>query len=488
MRLLRTAVMLLLCLSAAALRAAAPASPLLKLVREDVGLCIQLNDLGTNVPKLLESRTAQRLKQLELYQSWRQCSECQKLDQSRTAIERLSNKPFGQFATELFGKSVVLALYPSEQGKVEGAVLTETANADVVDQVLSAWSQKKNVDAVTLSHHGLAYQRRTKTGKKNGKSETLYYLKLERVFVLSDHESMIRRVIELHLAGANRPAGTDGTPLPQSAARSLYDSELYRKSTADLSADSLAVVYFNPRVGERALAPLRADADPGEKLLRDAWHRMESVAAGLRFDEGLIVEAVVHFKQPNGTADQTAMDRLAGPPEFLAKVPRTAIAVAAGRVDPAAVAGALAKLMDADDREKLQNVRRISAGLLLGKDLFDDVLPKLGPNWTAYLAPRKNKSSPAGCPIDAVLAVQLPTETATQSAAAASDAKSEAAVPREPSLRAAIQNGLVTGMNLLAAVHNSQSKATTAVVRSRMFRRDASIGLKTWGHFPSRAR
>ncbi len=463
-RLLRAAVLVLACLSAAALRAAAPASDLLKLVHEDVGLCVQLNDLGTNVPQLLESQAAQRLVRSKLYQSWLECDEYRKLDQSRKAIERLSNRPFGQFATELFGKSVVLALYPSEHGKVEGAVLTETADADVVDQILAAWNEKKNVAAATLAHRGVAYHRRTKTWKKSGRTETLYYLKLDKVFVLSDHESMIRRVIELHPAGQDRPA--DGAQT--AAARSLYESGLYHKATADLSADALAVVYFNPRVAERALGPLPAGADPGEKLLRDAWQQMESVAAAVRFDEGLVVEAVIHSQRVataeggGGAAGDGASGRLA----FLAKVPRVAVAVAAGRIDAAAVAAALGKLVSAGDREKLENVRRVGAGLLLGMDLFDDVLPKLGPNWTAYVVPRTNASSASDCPIDVVIAVQLPAESQSDPAADPG-AKPDQSAPRAPSLHAALQNALVTGLNLLAARHNSESKTTTAVVRSK---------------------
>ena len=179
---------------------------LLKLVGDDVGLCVELSQLESEVPAMIRSPLAARVKSSQLYRDWLESDDYKKLVRSRDSIEKDAGRPFDELVYELLGKSVVVAVYPSETKSLEAVVLTEMAGDKTIDWLLESWRRKKTYTIEALSHRGQAYFRRAHAMPKNTALETLYYLRLGRIFAVSDKETMIRRVIDLHLANQSPPA------------------------------------------------------------------------------------------------------------------------------------------------------------------------------------------------------------------------------------------------------------------------------------------
>src|SRR5690349_12711092 len=89
-------ILLLLIASATFAQAAERSEALLRLVGEDVALCVELSDFKHELPALLNSDLGARLKGLKLYQDWLESTDYRKLVKSRDGIEKFAGKPFDQ--------------------------------------------------------------------------------------------------------------------------------------------------------------------------------------------------------------------------------------------------------------------------------------------------------------------------------------------------------------------------------------------------------
>ena len=82
---------------------------------------------------------------------------------------------------------------------------------------------------------------------------------------------------------------------------------------------------------------------------------------------------------------------------------------------------------------------------------LDDVLPQLGPSWTAVIVPRAPAEA-ASFPADGLIALELrPIEKAGK-----------------PTLHQALDNALTASLNMIAALQNAKDTRETAVVSQRV--------------------
>jgi len=356
----------------------------------------------------------------------------------------------------MFGDEVVVAVYVDDQGRSQGVLLTRTASVDVLNAAIESWNRAEQPMTSTLGESGRRYFRRV-VHPKQGQIETLYYAKLGRTLAVSDHEAMIRRVIDLNRATG--PAGRQDDP----SEKSLFESVVYHRAASSLPAKTVASVYFNPRAWDNRFAA-GSQRSGAEQVLVAVWRRCRSVMVGLRLDRGIVFDAVVDYDGSNAPEEWTRFVRqTAGPPAFFQKVPRRALLAFAGQFSPSSLRQLINRQISGSPRNRWDSIRQVSRGLLLGLDVVDDVLPRLGPNWGIYLVPR-TRASKSGTgsrlpPVNGLLAIELRAE------------KSPA--PGQPTLRAALENGLNTGLNILAAMYNNQSSGPSAIVRTR--RRKTSV-------------
>jgi len=431
--------------------------PLVKLVGADANLCIELNALAGHWPDLVDSDFFDRFQKLRVYREWLESEDYRqfqkKLVHVREAVEQATGKPAGQFVRDIFGNAVVFAAYSSGDGEFEGVVLTQAVTEEALRGAVLAWNKEQGSTTESLSRSGLTYFRRTRTMPK-GRTISLYYAVLGRIFATSDEEAAIQQVVDLAAFAAQpeSPSSEENQPALV-ATQSLLYAPAYLKARAAVAPDSVATVFFNPRGCQEALLRGIPESEL-RRSLTSLWKRCESIIVGARVDDGVVLEAVAHYDHTEPSERwRDFLGAVSGAPDFLPRVPRNAMAVVVGRHDLAQLPTLLLNLMSERQQREWLTVRRVIGGLLLGRDLIDDVLPALGPNWCAYVVPRKNVESGV-VPVNALVALQLPRT------------ESEQGGDENPALRTALDNGLSTGLNLLAAVHNGESPESPAVVKT----------------------
>lgn len=444
----------LVLLAPARLLAEEPALDLLRLVDAKAGLCLEVTNLKSRLPDLKRSELVGRLTASPFLQAWTDSRQYQRLQNGQAAIQQATQQPIGRFLADMFGESVIVAVYPVE-GHETGddtrfMLLTHAADRQVLDSTLEIWNRAEPQKSETLSHRGRGYIRRTRLAGRRHGDHVLYYATFGRTFVLTDSERLVRRAIELRGRAKKSSAG-DGGDLE---APSLRESPVFKESRASISPESIASLYLNPRAWDEHF---RAASEQSSlmRLLDGIWQRLDSVILGLRLDQGAVIEAVAHYDNSRTPQEWNEfLRRAAGTSTFLEKVPSRALVAAAGRWDLSGLDELLSLQQSESEEQEFESLRQIIRGVLLGHDLFDDVLPALGDDWGLYIVPPRE--SVRDClPLEGLLGVSLPVPGA------------ERALPGEkPGLRAALDNALNTGLNLLTAMYNQESPDKSAHVET----------------------
>ena len=408
------------------LPAAEPDDVLRRLVDADAGLCVELSGLQQHWPELAGSELAGRLRQSAAYRRWMESADYRKLSDGEKRLESLFGRPTREVLGDLFGHSVVLAIYPSPDEHAAGVLLVNAANDLVIQEAVDIWNAAEGAQLETLPHAGQAYVRRTRP-RATGDPRSQFYWTSGAVFALSDNEAVIRRVIDL----ASSP----------SQAASILTLPEYERAARSLPRSGAVWVWFNPRAWDHvALA-----GDSLRKPLGAVWNRCESIAARLLVDRGVVIEAVAHYDQ-EGVPDQWShlIRTIAGPVGFLDRVPRRALFAVAGRHGLACLDQWIAARLEATAQGR--STRQVGRGFLGGLDPVTDLLAAFEPDWGAYVVPREAGAADR-MPVDAVVALRLSIE--------------------DDELLSAVDAGLRHALATLALFHNAQGPKVAAVVRSQ---------------------
>lgn len=414
-------------LSSGALRADEKTeSRLIDYVGKDAGLYVEISDLNRRIPKLANSKLFARVEALPIYVAWKHSPEFRKLEAIKDAIERQTGQPLRQFAMNLFGQSVVFAVYPKDAGNPAGVLLLQAADAESLENSLALWNREEGVKIEPVPFSDSRYFKRTQV-KQNQAGRPQFYFVREEIFAVSDEETLIQDIVRRNLG--------------QSAQAPLSGHENYLLARNSLPEGSWAVLYFDPQ-SWRSRWELDAGRTKTEQFVAGFWKRCRAVAAGLRADRGLAVDVVLHY-DPEQIPERwrRLVERTQGFPKFLNQVPEGVFLVFAGKQDLAGIDKILTAEMDEPARRRWQNARQIGRGLLLGLDLFDDVLPTFRPNWGLYVLPRE-PLDPDALPVEGLFAVELPP------------------IPEDKNpitVRKAVENALTTGFNILAATQNGEA-------------------------------
>lgn len=408
---------------------APPGDALRTLVGKDVGLCLEFHDLGTHRGNLRKSEFARRWRATKLFTHLKQSKPFREFGKFRAQIELLTGKPLPEFFDGLFGQSVVLAVYPSGKGEPVGVLITKASDRKTLDHALASWKRaepKREARAITYRKREYIRFARKEDPKP------LFLATLNDVFVLSDNEAAVQRVIRL----AESPKG---------AADSLAKSKLYAEARKSIRGKPAATGFINPRAWDAALK-IDGDSASSERIPAAIWRGCRWVMAGLRLDDGLVFDAVVQFdKERLPAASRKSFERIAGKPAFLDRVPADALIAVAGRFDPQGISNVLKTVAMGPNADDLNRMRKV-AQALLGFDPVKDALPNLRPNYGFYLVGRSAKGGRV--PFDGLAAVEI---------------NKDAPKARIETGLANVMRFLVTSFNLQAA----NNRQPLAAVKSR---------------------
>lgn len=418
-------------------RAWADEPELTSLLGADVGVCVEVRDLRKHLHDVPSAEWFRRLRELSLVKRWQQGPEFARWQVGQSSLTALVGQPLDQFVPELFGESVVLAVSPAKTGSPLAVLLSRAAKDDTWDRVLALWDQLEAHDVQTRSALGHSFQLRRK--KTNGVTTgpDLFTVKLGRTLAISEREELILEIISR--AAASPPA---------SLTKSLDQSSEYRRARSALPETCAVRVFVNPRRWEDELSK---DSSVSTWLM-PLWQQLEWLSAGLELRDGLVGHAVIHHKTdglPNVwqrfvEASQTSSD-------LAMRLPANAVCAGEVRIAP----DLLSWLRTLDESEKVQRdwqtFGKVARGLL-GRDLFEDVLPYARPSVGGVIVPKKPVEE-RSAPIDGLLAWQFDLSDGPE--------KSDG----QPALRESLDGALLTLLNFAAVSHNSRNPETSATLR-----------------------
>ncbi|MBC7816772.1 MAG: hypothetical protein IAG10_07785 [Planctomycetaceae bacterium] len=418
-------------------RAFADDPELISLVGEEVGLYVEIRDLRSHLRDVPSTEWFRRLREMPFVKRWQQGPEFAKWQVGQATLTVVIGQPLDQFVSELFGESVVLAISPSKEGPPGGVLLSRAAKDDTWDRVLALWDQLEAHEVQTKSAFGRSFQRRQK--KTNGQTSgpDLFTAKIGRILAISEREELIRDVLARFASNPN-----------EGRAKSLDQSPEYQHAMAALPDQCAVRVFVDPRRWEDEL---RKDSGSAEWLL-PLWRRLEWLSAGIELRDGIIGHAVVHHETTDLPAVwQKFVEASATPSDLATRLPADAVLAGEARIAPEL----LNWLRTLDDSEKArtdwQTFGKITRGLL-GRDLFDDVLPHARPSLGGAVVPKKPVEE-RSAPVDGLLAWQLDLS------------RGPAGTDGQPELRESLDSALLTLLNFAAVAHNSRNPDSPATLR-----------------------
>ena len=431
---------------------------LFRLVEPNATACVQLSGAAENWQRLEESEFAARLQASPFWADAVGNPKLADLKNVQTALEAVLQRPLRETVESLFGNNVVLAAFASPAGEPDFVLLLEADKAESVEGALRAWQALDGFQPVEHEHRGVKYRTLAKPGRADNQNPLV--AQFDRVLVIAQKAERLERVIDLQL---------------DESADSLATHEPFANAIAARPDTEVAAVYVNPRSLDSVVAYFITNPEKPDFVRAFAWSRCR----------WLTLRLVLDTDQPESggsTSDELRFETIAdydgqGSPEWwnqwvglattqrlpLNRIPSDALLALSGQFSSDALQTLIRKALPRDEElpAGVKKVHRVSQGLLLGLDPLTDVLPALGPNWLAFSVSRSSAET-NDFPVDALIALDLRPEESE----AASGRPEPDGVPR-PSLQDSIDNALLTGLNLLAAEHNSRTTGPVAVLRHK---------------------
>jgi hypothetical protein len=357
--------------------AATPREELLRLVPDDVGFCLVVQDFRGHADALQSSPFVQHFRRSPLGVALHGSQEMHKLEEAEKFLQKTLQVDFARLRDDLFGDAIVFAYRPGPSGQAkqdQDLILLRARDPKLLAELLDRINkvQKETGELKELEvreHNGQKYFRRAER-----KDENFYWLS-GPILALSSKEEMLRRVLERD----RQPAA--GEP---AVARQL------RLLGAD---KNLASLWINPRAFEpdmeqKSAAAVGPEAAVLQNVLRH-WKTLDGIALGFDVRKDLELSLTVRVRTDAlPAATRRLLTEAARPSELWDRFPEGALLTTAGRADAVALLDVIGDLLTQHDRETLHDGLERNLGAVLGKNVVKDVLPFVGPDWgLCLLAP-----------------------------------------------------------------------------------------------------
>ncbi|HVX13675.1 MAG TPA: hypothetical protein VHC22_21005 [Pirellulales bacterium] len=385
-------------------------------VGNDVGICLQLDDLAQRLADFVESPLAQRLHRFQPIATWRDLHRA-RLSVLRGEIERRTGANVRDLVKQLFGREVLFAIWPPSDpagGQPAALLLAESTDRTVMQRTL---------ERLVAARRQAGRWRGKRTIEVAGEAFTIDSVIADddrsAFFVTSaDDVAMIATSEALLVSALGRRADAGATD-PSRAVQdsvSLASSPAYLAASERLSPRAVATLFVNPRAWDTALEADLKTKKPGSEEARSqavllaAWRETQYVAGSLSFAPHLGAELAWGWQAddlPDPVREVAAS--LEGRSELFDVVPADALIAVVAHAD----VGRLVRYMIAGEWQKSAAAPLGSATPSNRPDQNGSILmwaltAGLGPDWVGYLMPPGQTSSAGdtSSPVDLVLGVQ----------------------------------------------------------------------------------
>jgi hypothetical protein len=379
---LPAALLAVACL-AATVSAAAPRDELLRLVPEDVGFCLALEDLRGHGSALADSPFVKQFQTSSLGAKIRSAPETQKLTALDEFLQTYLDVTATQLRDDILGEALVLAYRPGPPGKAdqeEGLFLLRARDAKLLTRIVDRINalQKESGDLQEVeerAYHGETYYRRQERGSAN------YYYLHGPVLAFAPREGILRQLIDL-----DRNAPKDAECFVARQFRLLG------------IARPVAALWINPRAFDAALQQKAAAATGAPAIalrtLAAYWKGLEGIALSASLERDLALSLAVRARiEELPRAAQRFLHAAASTSEVWQRFPDNCLLSIAGRVDIAAFVEALGDFLADDARKSVRAMIENTVEAIGGKDIIKDLLANLGPDYgICVLAPPASDS------------------------------------------------------------------------------------------------
>ena len=415
---------------------ASRADDLLRLVDGNAAACLHVQGLSQSIEKVEESEFAKRVRAAEFYAKWLKSPEYQQLLGAGAMVTTVSGSPVRNTIEALFGREFVVSLHVASGAAPTGTLILKMDEA-TIDKLLTVWDGADKQTRTEIDHSGTPYF--SSRSASNQQLPPMFYVVLDETFAISNDESRIQQVIDFSKDEAKAPAES-------LAANADFEPATWRRDKTEVMA-----VYLNPRAFDSFLS---ADGDV-PSFARSAWKRCRWLTFRSLFEKDKLQFQLIADYDSQAAPDWwTRWVRLQAERKLpLVQVPSSALLTMSGHVATSSISDLLKSAAGDEDAlpQDVRQVRRVLAGLLLGADPLDDLLPMLGPRWLFYSVPREPAES-AAFPLDGLITIDLQLK--------GTDAE-------KSRTKAGLQNALKSGLNALAAVHNAKTKGELSVLHER---------------------
>lgn len=406
--------------------AAEPKRELWDLVHKDAGLAIEARNLSEQSRQFVKSELFQRIQRHSAWQQLLHGRQVQHLQQVRQAVNDVTHASLVSWLDKLFGQEVILAITPQASGKPRSVLLTRLKQPADLEEILAAWNKLEPRTEAKFQHRGVDYFSRVKADQH----DPLFYVLIDDVLVVSDQGEAITVALDL--------------ALDQQHENALLRLPSFQKLLQTLNSASVIRIVAQPSAWRVSHSAAEAKPnDPVERWVKQAIDDCQIIGLGVRFDSGLLAEVVAMSDSLQRSPEWLkVVEKTTGTPGFLKRVPQSAVALVAGRQDVGDLASWILSNLSDEQSKKFKNVRQVLRGILLGNDLFDDVLPQMPADFGGYLVPRPEWQA-TSIPVDGLIAMTMPRTERTEESGR-----------QRPGIRQAIDSAVTTGVSLVLAAQN----------------------------------
>jgi hypothetical protein len=421
------------------------------LVGPSAAVCLHIPQLESTWTKFQGSRLATRLREFPPAARFLSGAGFQKWMLVEEHVRRTTGNSLSKHLLGVFSQSVVVAIYLPEGKPPTGVLIAQARDSDALKTALQAWSSLDPQHVTrSLEHKGQAYLRRAKSAAS---TEVMYYTILGRTIALSDNERLIQQVIEHHAAG--------GVGL----------GPVYEKNKSRLPAESAAYLYINPRIWDRVVNDALGHSSDAA-WIKPIYRQLAAISAALNLDDEVVLTLVVDTTGASVPSIwRQFVDGTQGEINWAQRIPASAVVAISSRLDFRPLIQIWQTLSSDAKTEDFARGRHALKSVLLGRDLVDDVLPRVLSNWTVALIPAAHPVA-GGPPLDLTGRFEWPNDDATGN--------------RLPALGRSLDQAALFGMTSFAAMtsHQRGSRDSTTVLVESESADDGTLrtlaGLKTW--------
>jgi hypothetical protein len=349
-----------------AARADTPRDELLRLVPDDVSLCVIVNDLRGQTQRLLAAPWLKQAVNSPAGKALLASPDLRPLTRLDEDLQKGLQVTVARLRDDIFGDLVVLAFRhdPSAKaGQEDGLLLLRARDADLLVKLEERLNrvQRRSGELKALeerTYKGVRYHRRQDVRGEH------FYLIRGPILAFAAREATLRQVIDRQLE-------RDG-------ARANLVRRLRCLDGAFVG------LWLNPRAFDKDLRRKEADGSASEarvlRAFRSYWQALDGI--GLALAVGRDVELRLSLQgrmEALPAAGKRLAEAAAGPSDLWGRFPPDAVITSVSRTDFAALGKVVAEFLPAEQRDAVQAVLQGSLGATLGLDL-DEILPRLGPD------------------------------------------------------------------------------------------------------------